>query len=62
MENLKIELHSHGIPCECYEYESNDEQTKNTISVLWCNISSWGAQGNHYDLLLPMKEELKHEQ
>eukprot|EP00972_Heterocapsa_arctica_P017702 2616472-Heterocapsa_arctica.AAC.1 len=60
MENIKIEVHSHGIPCQCYEYDSNDEQTKNTISVLWCNISRWGAQENHYALLLPTKEEIKH--
>eukprot|EP00972_Heterocapsa_arctica_P060694 8954373-Heterocapsa_arctica.AAC.1 len=61
MGNIKIEVHSHGIPCQIYEFDSNDEQNKNTISVLWCNISKWGAQENHYDLLLPIKEENNHE-
>eukprot|EP00972_Heterocapsa_arctica_P077726 11463882-Heterocapsa_arctica.AAC.1 len=61
MENIKIEVHSHGIPCQCCEYDSNDEQHKNIISVLWCNINRWGAQENRYDLLLPIKEENKHE-
>eukprot|EP00972_Heterocapsa_arctica_P052903 7787715-Heterocapsa_arctica.AAC.1 len=61
MENIKIEVHSHGIPCQCYELDSNDEQHKSTISVLWCNINRWGAQEHHYDLLLPRKEEIKHE-
>eukprot|EP00972_Heterocapsa_arctica_P052008 7651648-Heterocapsa_arctica.AAC.1 len=48
-----IEVHSHGIACQFYEYDSNDEQHKNTISVLCCNISRWGAQAKHYDILLP---------
>eukprot|EP00972_Heterocapsa_arctica_P022653 3333267-Heterocapsa_arctica.AAC.1 len=59
MENFKIEVHSHGIPCQSYEYDSNDGQTKNTISVLWCNINRWGDQEHYYDLLLPIKEEIK---
>eukprot|EP00972_Heterocapsa_arctica_P033125 4873021-Heterocapsa_arctica.AAC.1 len=61
MENIKIDVHSHGIPCQVYDFDSNDEQNKNTIRVLWCNISKWGAQPNHYDLLLPIKEGKKHE-
>eukprot|EP00972_Heterocapsa_arctica_P053685 7909448-Heterocapsa_arctica.AAC.1 len=61
MENIKSEVHSHGIPCQRYEYDSNDEQYKNTIRFLWCNISRWGAQEHHYDLLLPIKEEINHE-
>eukprot|EP00972_Heterocapsa_arctica_P071946 10627111-Heterocapsa_arctica.AAC.1 len=61
MENIKIEVHSHGIPCQSYEYDSNEEHNKNTIIVLWCNINRWGAQENHYDLLRPIKEEIKHE-
>eukprot|EP00972_Heterocapsa_arctica_P036243 5332562-Heterocapsa_arctica.AAC.1 len=60
MENIKIDVRSHGIPCQIYEFDSNDEQHNNTISVLWCNINRWGAQGNHYDLLLPIKEETTH--
>eukprot|EP00972_Heterocapsa_arctica_P096263 14202302-Heterocapsa_arctica.AAC.1 len=61
MENIKIDVHSHGIPRQVYEFDSNDELNKNTISVLWCNISKWGAQEHHYDLLLPIKEDKKHE-
>eukprot|EP00972_Heterocapsa_arctica_P098458 14528629-Heterocapsa_arctica.AAC.1 len=57
MENIKIEVYSHGTPCQIYEFEGEDEQTKNTISLLWCNINRWGAQGNHYDLLIPLTEE-----
>eukprot|EP00972_Heterocapsa_arctica_P065185 9623169-Heterocapsa_arctica.AAC.1 len=38
MENIKSDVHSHGIPCQVYNFDSNDEQNKNTISVLWCNI------------------------
>eukprot|EP00972_Heterocapsa_arctica_P002974 438503-Heterocapsa_arctica.AAC.1 len=60
MENIKIDVHSHGIPCQSYEFDSNDEHNKHTISVLWCNINRWGAQDNQYDLLLPIKEEAKH--
>eukprot|EP00972_Heterocapsa_arctica_P103933 15316929-Heterocapsa_arctica.AAC.1 len=59
MENIKIDVHSHGIPCQVYGFDNNDEQNKNTISVLWCNISKWGAQENNYNLLLPIKEEKK---
>eukprot|EP00972_Heterocapsa_arctica_P037064 5456065-Heterocapsa_arctica.AAC.1 len=61
MEHIKIDVHSHGTPCQVYDFDSNDDQNKNTISVLWCNISKWGAQENHYDLFLPRKEETKHE-
>eukprot|EP00972_Heterocapsa_arctica_P023571 3473069-Heterocapsa_arctica.AAC.1 len=61
MENINIDVHSHGIPCQSYEFDSNEEQHKNAISVLWCNINRWGAQDNHYDLLLPIKEEIEHE-
>eukprot|EP00972_Heterocapsa_arctica_P089093 13138652-Heterocapsa_arctica.AAC.1 len=61
MENIKIDLHSHGTTCQVYDFDSNDEQNNNTISVLWRNISKWGAQEHHYDLLLPTKEEKKHE-
>eukprot|EP00972_Heterocapsa_arctica_P105076 15482007-Heterocapsa_arctica.AAC.1 len=57
MENIKIEVYSNGIPCQTYEFDGEDEQNKNTISVLWCNINRWGAQENNYDLLIPMKEE-----
>eukprot|EP00972_Heterocapsa_arctica_P033210 4885991-Heterocapsa_arctica.AAC.1 len=59
MENIKIYVYSHGIPCQTYEFDSGDEQNKNAISVLWCNINRWGAQDNHYDLLLPIREEVK---
>eukprot|EP00972_Heterocapsa_arctica_P113755 16438917-Heterocapsa_arctica.AAC.1 len=59
MENIKIDVYSHGIPCKTYEYDSHGEQNKNTISVLWCNINRWGAQENHYDLLFPIRKETK---
>eukprot|EP00972_Heterocapsa_arctica_P104818 15446293-Heterocapsa_arctica.AAC.1 len=45
------------MPCQFYEFQGNDEQNKSTISVLWRNINKWGAQENHYDLLIPMKED-----
>eukprot|EP00972_Heterocapsa_arctica_P104636 15422501-Heterocapsa_arctica.AAC.1 len=61
MENIKIEVHSHGIPRQVYDFDSNDEQNKNTISVLWCNISKWGAQENKYNLLLTITEDKKYE-
>eukprot|EP00972_Heterocapsa_arctica_P029934 4411031-Heterocapsa_arctica.AAC.1 len=61
MENTKMDVHSHGTPCQVYDFDSNDEQNKNTIRVLWCNISKWGAQENHYDLLTPINEEKKQE-
>eukprot|EP00972_Heterocapsa_arctica_P099872 14732787-Heterocapsa_arctica.AAC.1 len=57
MENIKIEVHSHGMPCQIYDDQGNDEDNKNTISVLWCNINRWGAQENHYDLLVPIVKE-----
>eukprot|EP00972_Heterocapsa_arctica_P017352 2562204-Heterocapsa_arctica.AAC.1 len=57
MENIKIEVYSHGMPCQIYDFKGNDEINKNTISVLWCNINRWGAQENHYDLLIPIIEE-----
>eukprot|EP00972_Heterocapsa_arctica_P108086 15918550-Heterocapsa_arctica.AAC.1 len=59
MENIKIDVYSHGIPCQTYEFYSVEEQTKHTISVLWCNINRWGAQETHYDLLLPIREEVR---
>eukprot|EP00972_Heterocapsa_arctica_P034838 5128935-Heterocapsa_arctica.AAC.1 len=55
MENIKIQVYSHGMPCYIYEFDGEDEQHKSTISVLWCNINRWGAQENHYDLLIPIK-------
>eukprot|EP00972_Heterocapsa_arctica_P090926 13414728-Heterocapsa_arctica.AAC.1 len=58
MENIKVDVHSHGTPCQSYEFDSNDEQNNNTISIPWCNINRWGAQENHYDLLLSIKEEI----
>eukprot|EP00972_Heterocapsa_arctica_P000988 138209-Heterocapsa_arctica.AAC.1 len=54
VENIKIEVYSHGMPCQIYDFQGNDEINKNTISVLWCNINRWGAQENHYDLLIPI--------
>eukprot|EP00972_Heterocapsa_arctica_P062677 9243494-Heterocapsa_arctica.AAC.1 len=57
MENIKIYVCSRGIPCQTYEFDSHEEQSKSTIIVLWCNINRWGAQANHYDLLLPIREE-----
>eukprot|EP00972_Heterocapsa_arctica_P002748 406131-Heterocapsa_arctica.AAC.1 len=42
MENIKIDVYSHGIPCHTYEF-----------------INRWGAQENHYDLLHPIREEVK---
>eukprot|EP00972_Heterocapsa_arctica_P013449 1980778-Heterocapsa_arctica.AAC.1 len=60
--SIQIEVHSHGISCQYYEFDSNDKQNTNTISVLWRNINRWGAQANHYNLLLPIKEDIQHEQ
>eukprot|EP00972_Heterocapsa_arctica_P092586 13653922-Heterocapsa_arctica.AAC.1 len=59
MENIKIDVYNHGIPCQTYKFDSNEEQSKSAISVLWCNTNRWGAQSNHYDLLLPIREEAK---
>eukprot|EP00972_Heterocapsa_arctica_P077349 11407694-Heterocapsa_arctica.AAC.1 len=33
MENIKIDVYSHGIPCQTYGFDGGDEQNKNTISV-----------------------------
>eukprot|EP00972_Heterocapsa_arctica_P091029 13431109-Heterocapsa_arctica.AAC.1 len=57
MENIKIQVFSHGMPCQTYEFQGEDENNKSTINVLWCNINRWGAQENHYDLLIPIVEE-----
>eukprot|EP00972_Heterocapsa_arctica_P020628 3041499-Heterocapsa_arctica.AAC.1 len=62
MENIKIEVYSHGMPCQIYDFQGDDEINKNTISVLWCNINRWGAQENHYDLLIPIVEEEQRQQ
>eukprot|EP00972_Heterocapsa_arctica_P076376 11267229-Heterocapsa_arctica.AAC.1 len=59
MEHNKFEVYSHAIPCQTYGFYSGDEQNNNTISVLWCKINRWGAQENHYDLLLPIREEVR---
>eukprot|EP00972_Heterocapsa_arctica_P058967 8690514-Heterocapsa_arctica.AAC.1 len=61
MENIKIEVYSHGMQCQIYESIGEDEQNKSTISVSWCNINRWGAQENNYDLLIPIKEEVQHQ-
>eukprot|EP00972_Heterocapsa_arctica_P061087 9006234-Heterocapsa_arctica.AAC.1 len=34
MENIRIDVYSHGIPCQTYEFDNGDEQNKSTISVL----------------------------
>eukprot|EP00972_Heterocapsa_arctica_P059001 8696775-Heterocapsa_arctica.AAC.1 len=34
MENIKIDVHSHGIPCHLYDFDRNDELNKNTTSAL----------------------------
>eukprot|EP00972_Heterocapsa_arctica_P041784 6159946-Heterocapsa_arctica.AAC.1 len=47
------------MPCQTYDYTGEDENNKNTLRVLWCNYSRWGAQANHYDLLYPIVEEEK---
>eukprot|EP00972_Heterocapsa_arctica_P027872 4098624-Heterocapsa_arctica.AAC.1 len=31
VENIKIDVHSHGIPCQSYEFDINDKQHNNTI-------------------------------
>eukprot|EP00972_Heterocapsa_arctica_P056950 8403859-Heterocapsa_arctica.AAC.1 len=31
MENIKIEVYSHGMPCQIYEFKGEDEQNKSTI-------------------------------
>eukprot|EP00972_Heterocapsa_arctica_P012265 1798642-Heterocapsa_arctica.AAC.1 len=61
MENITIEVHSHGNAMHIFNYDSDDEQNKSTIILLWCNINKWGAQPNHYDLLHPIEEEAKQE-
>eukprot|EP00972_Heterocapsa_arctica_P051801 7620325-Heterocapsa_arctica.AAC.1 len=34
MENIKIEVHSHGNAKHTFSYDSDDEQNKSTISLL----------------------------
>eukprot|EP00972_Heterocapsa_arctica_P093494 13791064-Heterocapsa_arctica.AAC.1 len=46
---------------QTFNYDSDEEQNKSTISLLWCNINQWGAQPNHYDLLHPIQEEANKE-
>eukprot|EP00972_Heterocapsa_arctica_P096971 14306496-Heterocapsa_arctica.AAC.1 len=50
------------MPCQTYEYQGEDENSKSAINVLWCNFNRWGAQENHYDLLYPIieREEKKN--
>eukprot|EP00972_Heterocapsa_arctica_P065361 9648932-Heterocapsa_arctica.AAC.2 len=62
MENLKIKVHSRGNAMHIFNYDSDDEQTKSTISLLWCNVNKCGAQPNHYDLLHLIEEEAKHQE
>eukprot|EP00972_Heterocapsa_arctica_P028748 4229232-Heterocapsa_arctica.AAC.1 len=45
------------MPCQTYEFQGDDENNKSIINELWCNINRWGAQENHYDLLIPIVEE-----
>eukprot|EP00972_Heterocapsa_arctica_P020028 2956353-Heterocapsa_arctica.AAC.1 len=55
LENIKIKVYRRGMPCQIYDFQGNDEiNNKTTISVLWRNINRWGAQENHYDLLIPI--------
>eukprot|EP00972_Heterocapsa_arctica_P092374 13624788-Heterocapsa_arctica.AAC.1 len=61
MENINIEVHTHGNAMHIFNYDSDDEKNKSTISLLWCIINKWGAQPNHYDLLHPIEEEAKQE-
>eukprot|EP00972_Heterocapsa_arctica_P033821 4977990-Heterocapsa_arctica.AAC.1 len=56
-ENINIEVHSHGNAMRTFNYDSDDDQNKSIISLLWCNINKLGAQPNHYDLLHPIEEE-----
>eukprot|EP00972_Heterocapsa_arctica_P105356 15525426-Heterocapsa_arctica.AAC.1 len=62
MENIKIDVRSHGNAVQTFKYDSGDEQNKSTINLLCCNINKWGVQPNHYDLVHPIKEEAKQEQ
>eukprot|EP00972_Heterocapsa_arctica_P012621 1854839-Heterocapsa_arctica.AAC.1 len=48
------------MPCQFYELKGEDEQNKCTISVLWRNINRWGAQANHYDLPIPIKDDTQN--
>eukprot|EP00972_Heterocapsa_arctica_P092399 13628238-Heterocapsa_arctica.AAC.1 len=59
MENIKIEVHSHGYAMRIVNYDSDAEKNKSTIGLLWCNINKWGAQPNHYNLLHHIYEEAK---
>eukprot|EP00972_Heterocapsa_arctica_P071057 10497868-Heterocapsa_arctica.AAC.1 len=61
MKNISIEVHSHGNAMRNFSYDSDYENNKSTISLLWCNINKWGAQPNHYDLLRPIEEEAKQD-
>eukprot|EP00972_Heterocapsa_arctica_P018646 2756201-Heterocapsa_arctica.AAC.1 len=31
MENIKIDVYIHGIPCQTYEFDSGDEQNKTLL-------------------------------
>eukprot|EP00972_Heterocapsa_arctica_P055781 8227973-Heterocapsa_arctica.AAC.1 len=34
MENIKIQVYSHGMPCQTYEFQGEDENNKSTINAL----------------------------
>eukprot|EP00972_Heterocapsa_arctica_P100288 14789504-Heterocapsa_arctica.AAC.1 len=53
IENVRVDIHSVGNMVQTYDFGNGHEDNKRTISVLWCNIQTWGAQPNHYDLLHP---------
>eukprot|EP00972_Heterocapsa_arctica_P044651 6588533-Heterocapsa_arctica.AAC.1 len=62
MENIKIQVYSHGMSCQTYDFQCDDDTNKSTINILWCHINRWGAQENHYDLLVPLVEEERKKQ
>eukprot|EP00972_Heterocapsa_arctica_P056180 8289254-Heterocapsa_arctica.AAC.1 len=46
--NVRVDIHSFGNLVQTYDFDNGDEDNKNYISVLWCNIQKWGAHTNHY--------------
>eukprot|EP00972_Heterocapsa_arctica_P085283 12569184-Heterocapsa_arctica.AAC.1 len=45
MENINIEVYSHGIPCQTYEFDGGDAQHK-TLSVFYGATSIDGEHKN----------------
>eukprot|EP00972_Heterocapsa_arctica_P090124 13295119-Heterocapsa_arctica.AAC.1 len=59
MANMNSNVHSYGNAVQNFNVDNDDEQNKSTIHIRWCNLSKWGAQPNHYDLLHAVQDEAK---